>query len=133
MVIVDVQNDFISGSLSLSHCPAKENAEHVVPVINQLIQNGGFDVIAYTFDWHPTDHCSFFSNIKYHSESLHSSVNIDELKLFDAVTFTKPVELQQTMWPDHCIQGSWGAELHEDLKVSLLYCWYRSYATIPFY
>ena len=114
---MDVQNDFISGSLRLDHCPAKEDAEEVVPIINQLIEDGSFNILAYTYDWHPADHCSYLSNIKHHSASVHSSVNIDQLNLFDLVTLTKPVELKQVMWPDHCVQNSWGAELHKDLRV----------------
>jgi nicotinamidase-related amidase len=122
---VDVQNDFISGSLRLDNCPAKENAEEVVPIINQLIQDGSFDTLAYTYDWHPADHCSYLSNIKHHGASVHSSVNIEKLNLFDVVTLTKPVELKQVMWPDHCVQNSWGAELHNDLRVR--------YCTSPFF
>ena len=121
LVIVDVQNDFISGTLRLDKCPAKEDAEEVVPVINQLIHSGFFDVLAYSYDWHPADHCSYLSNIKHHSTSVHPSVNVEKLNLFDLVSFTKPVELKQVMWPDHCVQNSWGAELHKDLRVSFLY------------
>ena len=133
---MDVQNDFISGSLRLDHCPAKEDAEEVVPVINQLIQDGSFDVLAYTHDWHPADHCSYLSNIKHHSTSVHSSVNIEELNVFDLVTLTKPFELKQVMWPDHCLQNSWGAELHKDLRASLLfysllYAW-AVYTYVPY-
>ena len=121
LIIVDVQNDFISGSLRLDHCPAKEDAEEVVPIINQLIQDGSCDVLAYTYDWHPADHCSYLSNVKHHSASVHQSVKIEELNLFDIVSFTKPVELKQVMWPDHCVQNSWGAELHKDLRVGLIF------------
>lgn len=46
---------------------------------------------------------------------------MEKLNLFDLVSFTKPVELKQVMWPDHCTQNSWGAELHKDLRVSLLH------------
>ena len=113
-----MQNDFISGSLRLDNCPAKEDAEEVVPIINQLIRDGLFDILAYTYDWHPADHCSFLSNVKHHSASVHSSVNIEKLNLFDVVTLTKPVELKQVMWPDHCVQNSLGAELHKDLRAS---------------
>jgi nicotinamidase-related amidase len=56
-VIVDVQNDFIDGTLSLLRCEAKQDGVEVVPVINQLIDSVPFNVIAYTLDWHPADHC----------------------------------------------------------------------------
>lgn len=115
-----MQNDFITGSLRLDQCPAKEDAEEVVPVINNLIKNGPFDVLTYTADWHPEDHCSFFSNIKKHSAKVHPSVNMADLKLFDVVPFIKPAELQQVMWPDHCLQNSWGAQLHKELRVGVV-------------
>jgi exosome complex component RRP4 len=63
-VIVDVQNDFIDGSLSLKNCPAKQDGAEVVPVINNLINTVPFSTIAYTLDWHPEDHCSFYVNHK---------------------------------------------------------------------
>ena len=47
-VIVDVQNDFISGSLALSSCPAKEDGAEVVPVINKLLDDVVFDYVFYT-------------------------------------------------------------------------------------
>ena len=122
LIIIDVQNDFISGTLRLDRCPAKEHAEEIVPVINRLIGSGFFDVLAYTYDWHPSDHCSYLSNVKHHAASVDSSVNIEELKLLDVVSMIKPVELKQTMWPDHCLQNSWGAELHNDLRVCSFCC-----------
>ena len=79
-MIVDVQNDFISGSLALHSCPANHRGndllfnrsissskmnipgEEVVPVINQIIRDVRFNVIAYTYDWHPFDHISFYEN-----------------------------------------------------------------------
>lgn len=124
LLIVDVQNDFITGSLRLDQCPAKEDGAEVVPVVNQLIEHGSFDVLAYTFDWHPPDHCSFFSNVKVYP--VDSSINVEKLKLFDKVTFTKPTVMEQVLWPDHCLQNEWGAELHRDLRVGILtniYIW----------
>ena len=39
--------------------------------------------------------------------------------MYDTVVFTGPPMTEQTLWPRHCVQNSWGAELHKDLKVSL--------------
>jgi nicotinamidase-related amidase len=36
--------------------------EEVVPVINQVIRDVNFDVVAYTYDWHPLNHISFYEN-----------------------------------------------------------------------
>jgi nicotinamidase-related amidase len=62
-VIIDVQKDFIDGTLALKNCPAKEQGNEVVPVINELISQIPFDSVVYTQDWHPADHISFFENL----------------------------------------------------------------------
>jgi len=62
-IIVDVQNDFISGSLSLLNCPAGQDGAEVVPVINKLLDTVPFDLVVYTKDWHPDDHISFVENV----------------------------------------------------------------------
>ena len=38
--------------------------------------------------------------------------------MYDTVVFEGPPKTEQTLWPRHCVQESWGAELHKDLKVS---------------
>ena len=63
-VVVDVQNDFITGSLSLSQCPAGQDGAEVVPVINKLLDTVPFDLVVYTKDWHPENHISFIENVK---------------------------------------------------------------------
>ena len=63
LLIIDVQNDFINGTMALIKCPAKQEGSDVVPVINNLIHNIPFDVIAYSLDWHPANHCSFIENV----------------------------------------------------------------------
>lgn len=69
MIIVDVQNDFIDGTLTLKKCPARQNGAEVVPVINNLLEIVPFDTIVYSLDWHPSDHCSFIENL--HLRKLH--------------------------------------------------------------
>ena len=59
LIIVDVQNDFISGSLALAQCPAGQDGAEVVPAINRLLSDHAFDQIVYTMDCHPSDHVSF--------------------------------------------------------------------------
>ncbi len=49
LIVVDVQNDFCTGSLAI------DGAEEIIPIINQL----DFDLVAFTRDWHPENHCSF--------------------------------------------------------------------------
>lgn len=73
-IIVDVQNDFIDGTLSLKNCPSKHNGAEVIPLINDLIQSSYFKVIGYTLDWHPKNHCSFIENVNSRKISPKSKV-----------------------------------------------------------
>jgi hypothetical protein len=59
LLIIDVQNDFIDGSLGLKHCPGRQDGAAVVPVINKLRSSVRFDAVAVSLDWHPHAHCSF--------------------------------------------------------------------------
>ncbi|KAF0301170.1 Nicotinamidase [Amphibalanus amphitrite] len=115
-VIVDVQNDFISGSLAVCNCPAGHKGEEVVPVINSVLDSVKFDVVVYSLDWHPSDHISFVTNVANFPMHSSSKVSAEEAKVLDTVVFDSPVR-EQTLWPPHCIQESWGAQLHPDLKV----------------
>lgn len=94
LLVVDVQNGFCAnGNLPVP------GGEAVVPVINRLMAEGGYDLIVASQDWHPPDHKSFASQ--------HPG--------------KKPFEMgslrgrPQVMWPDHCVQGSRDAELHPEL------------------
>lgn len=93
LLIIDVQNDFCPGG-SL----AVDGGDDVVPVINRLQDH--FDNIVLTQDWHPADHTSFASG---HAKK----------KPFESVTVAYG---DQTLWPDHCIQGTPGANFHPDLN-----------------
>ncbi|MDR7128151.1 nicotinamidase/pyrazinamidase [Algoriphagus sp. 4150] len=93
LLIVDVQNDFLPGGAL-----AVNRGDEVVPVINTLQEK--FDFIVATQDFHPADHGSFAAN--------HSGKNPGELIELDGLT--------QILWPVHCVQGSEGAEFHEDLN-----------------
>lgn len=81
LVVVDVQNDFIDGSLALINGPAKQDGAEVLPVVNKLIEafHEHKSVIVYTQDWHPQDHVSFHANLhlRKHTpkETLHSNAN----------------------------------------------------------
>ena len=92
LIIVDVQNDFMPGGALPTH-----HGEQIVPVINALQPR--FDIVVATQDWHPPNHGSFASN--------HPGK-----KPGDVVDLNG---LQQILWPDHCVQGSKGADLHDDL------------------
>lgn len=116
LIIIDVQNDFIDGSLSLNNCPAKHDGSEVVPIINSLISSVPFDTIAYTLDWHPEDHCSFFENVNLRKISEKSPVT-ENFQLYDTIVYDAYPDAEQKLWPAHCIQDSKGAELHKDLII----------------
>ena len=93
LIIVDVQNDFMpGGSLEI------KNGDTIVPLMNS-IQNK-FDLVVATQDWHPPTHASFASNY-------------DNKKVFETIKING---LEQVLWPNHCVQGTNGAEFHRDLK-----------------
>lgn len=92
LIIIDVQNDFCpGGSLAVA------DGDAVVPVINRM--SGAFEHIVLTQDWHPAGHSSFAST--------HPG-----LSAFETVEMAYG---PQTLWPDHCVQGSAGAAFHPDL------------------
>jgi len=102
LVIIDVQNDFMPGG------PLEvPEGNMIIPVINKI--ENYFDLIVATQDWHPADHRSFASNHLYK-------------KPFDRV-FLRGTE--QILWPDHCIQGSSGAELHKDIETKKIAAIFR--------
>uniref|UniRef100_A0A1B6CXZ5 nicotinamidase n=1 Tax=Clastoptera arizonana TaxID=38151 RepID=A0A1B6CXZ5_9HEMI len=116
-LIVDVQNDFISGTLNISHCSAQQNGLEVVEPINRLLDTVPFDAVCYSLDWHPSDHVSFIDNLSQRKVHSSSPVSAENAKLYDTVIFEGPPLMKQRLWPRHCVQDSWGAELHKDLKV----------------
>lgn len=103
LLLVDIQRDFCEGG---SLAVAGGNA--TVPVANRLRREGGFGGRVFlTQDWHPPAHVSFAS--------------VAGKPPFTSISLKHPrdegVEYEQTVWPDHCVQGSEGAEWHADLVV----------------
>ena len=74
LLVIDVQNDLIDGSIALIDCPANERGHEVIPAINQLISTVQFDAIVYTQDWHTAEHCSFIENVQMRKISNKSPV-----------------------------------------------------------
>jgi nicotinamidase/pyrazinamidase len=92
LIVVDVQNDFCpGGALAVS------DGDAVIPVIHRIAPC--FEHIVLTQDWHPRGHCSFASSWPG----------------------KRPLDVEahaggeQRLWPDHCVQGTRGAELHAGL------------------
>jgi nicotinamidase/pyrazinamidase len=94
LIVVDVQNCFLPGG-SL----AVREGDAVVPVINRLA--GRFKNALLTQDWHTPGHASF--------ASAHPGK-----KPFETVAMPYG---EQVLWPDHCVQGTPGAELSSELRI----------------
>jgi nicotinamidase/pyrazinamidase len=94
LLVVDVQNDFCPGG-SL----AVPGGDEVVPLVNRL--GGRFQNVVLTQDWHPPGHRSF------------ASANPGR-QPFEILSFPYG---PQVLWPDHCVQGTSGAELHSGLRI----------------
>ena len=114
LLIIDVQNDFIAGSLALKSCPAGQDGAKVVPVINELRSSIAFDHVAISLDWHPKDHCSFWECARdgKFPAPVHSSQDANEARkaaLFTQVVLTAPNgkdPMPQSLWPRHCVQNT---------------------------
>lgn len=121
LIVVDVQNDFITGTLSVKNLAENRDPESIVPVINGLVENLPWELVVYSQDWHPADHISFFENKNQHRFHASSKVSVEDAKVFDTVVFADDKSssgtIEQTLWPAHCIQDTWGAELHKELRV----------------
>ncbi|GAB1605834.1 uncharacterized protein LOC106869615 [Argonauta hians] len=118
LLIIDVQNDFIDGTLSLKTCPAGQDGAAVIPVINKLSKTIDFDLVAYSLDWHDDRHISFLDNIHLRALDNNETRSIKDIKLYDEVVFSMHAPHSQIMWPRHCVRETWGAKLHEDLYVT---------------
>ena len=99
LLIIDVQYDFCPGGAL-----GVEEGDLVIEPLNRLscLFSGRQGRVIVTQDWHPADHVSFASSH-------------ENKKPGDTVDL--PAAKNQVLWPDHCVQGSRGAELHEKLNI----------------
>lgn len=92
LIVIDLQNDFCpGGALAVS------GGDEIVPLVNRLIDASRHVIL--TQDWHPAGHSSF------------ASVHTGKAPFGTIDLAYGP----QTLWPDHCVQGSQGADFHADL------------------
>lgn len=95
LIVIDVQNDFCPGGAL-----AVPEGDQIAPGINALMDE--FDTVILTQDWHPAGHSSF--------ASIHEGKGPYDL--------TEMPYGPQVLWPDHCVQGTDGAEFHADLNTT---------------
>jgi nicotinamidase/pyrazinamidase len=93
LLVIDVQTDFCPGGAL-----AVVDGDAVVPVVNRLAAQ--FAHVVLTQDWHPAGHSSFASQ---HNRAAP----------FQSITMPYG---PQTLWPDHCVQGTPGAAFHPSLE-----------------
>lgn len=92
LIVVDPQNDFFEGgALEVA------NSNSIIPTINNLIEH--FEHVYFTQDWHPEEHKSFVT--------MHPGKN--------AFSVTKLNGLKQVIWPVHCVENSFGAEIKAEI------------------
>lgn len=95
LLVIDMQRDFLPGGAL-----AVRDGDAIIPGINRIAAK--FDHVILTQDWHPLGHLSFASS--------HPGKQ----------PFTDTVEVPygtQTLWPDHCVQGTPGAELDPRVQI----------------
>lgn len=102
LLLIDIQNDFIpGGSLSVPE------GDQVVEIANRLQEK--FDLVIATQDWHPENHISFAKN--HSGKKEFEEIDVEGMK--------------QTLWPNHCVQNTKGAEFHPDLKTNKIEAIFR--------
>ena len=94
LIIIDMQNDFCTGGAL-----AVKDGEKIIQCINDAQKE--FKTIILTQDWHPQEHSSFASN---HGAEPYTNIEMEYGS--------------QILWPDHCVQGSSGANFHRDLNTN---------------
>ncbi len=95
LIVIDLQNDFCPGGAL-----AVTEGDQIVSGINALMDSA--TAVVLTQDWHPADHSSFASQ--------HPGL--------DPFAVTGMDYGPQVLWPDHCVQGSHGADFHAGLDVN---------------
>ena len=108
LIVVDAQYDFMPASdydyeNGQGGALAVKEGDEIVPIINELLPK--FDLVIFTKDWHPTGMEAFASSHK-------------GKKPFDSYTNSDGEE--DTLWPDHCVANTRGAELHEGIDFGLI-------------
>lgn len=93
LIVVDMQPDFMPGGAL-----AVAGGHDIIPGVAALMAR--FPLVVATQDWHPAGHVSFGST--------HGRPPFERLELYGAA---------QTLWPDHCVQGTPGAAIHADIPL----------------
>ena len=99
LIVVDVQPDFMPGGALACH-----RGDEILPGLDELLRAHAFRHVVATQDWHPHGHASFASS--HPGKSAFAQIELHGHP--------------QTLWPDHCVQGTPGAALHPSIDWSAL-------------
>ena len=107
LIVVDAQYDFVPVTKEeytngMGGTLAVPGGDEIIPIINNLLPK--FDLVIFTKDWHPKNMKAFASNHK-------------GKKPFDTYEVNG---IKDILWPDHCVAGTRGADLHDDIDFSLI-------------
>jgi nicotinamidase len=103
LLVIDIQHDFLPGGAL-----AVNKGDEIIPGVLDLLDFSKYKwaSVVYSQDWHPKDHTSFASN--------HANA-----KPYEEVKFTSTkdpkISSMETVWPDHCVQHTYGANFPEEL------------------
>lgn len=98
LLVIDVQNDFLPGGAL-----AVPDGHAVIEVANRLMPK--YDLVVATQDWHPAEHKSFAS--QHQNRAVGETVAL--------------ADVEQTLWPDHCVQGSRGADFASGMNMDAIH------------
>jgi len=93
LLLIDLQPDFMPGGAL-----AVAEGDQILPLVNELA--GRFEHVLLTQDWHPEGHISFASR--------HGRANYERISV---------VYGEQTLWPDHCLIDTPGAQIHSGVAI----------------
>ena len=107
LILIDIQNDFLPGGAL-----AVAAGDAIIPVCNAVQQH--FELVVATQDWHPAGHKSFASS--HNGKALFQTIDLNGL--------------EQVLWPDHCVQGTPGADFSPLLEANKIETIFRK-GTVP--
>ncbi|KAH8115440.1 Isochorismatase hydrolase [Phellopilus nigrolimitatus] len=110
LLIVDVQYDFLPGGAL-----AVPDGDAVLPAVRALLQRE-WAFVAASQDFHPPGHVSFASA---HGKSLFSQLDVPNPFAAATADGAQPTTVRQMLWPDHCVQGTRGAEIEASVLAAL--------------
>ncbi|VDM37983.1 unnamed protein product [Toxocara canis] len=97
LIVVDFQNDFVTGSLAIKNGSAGEDPSEALVPLNRLLAECPFTLIVYTMDWHPYNHISFWEHCRNSDRKLCDEDRARKLKPYDVVHFETPKVQQASL------------------------------------